>query len=321
MGETAYRIKGLTKLIVSVSFVLLCLFHTSYSLAADTITLLLSADRKPYTAISDDIIRQLPAATIKSLVLPTENLNDFKRSIRKSSLIIPLGSKACSYAHYHFPKTSVYCALVTKSLTNNLQHSALKNHSSLYINQPLSRYITLAESLHTKKEKIGYIVASNNNALIANIKNHDKFSDRKSVVATVKNKKEVLRKLKSLIKEVDVLIALPDPLVYNRSTIKGVLLTTYRKKIPLIGFSNSYTKAGAAASLFTTPKQFSKQLIEVIKKWLNNKKIPKPSHPKYFDITVNQSVARTLSIDLPNTEDIKQRIKKQESTTLKGELQ
>ena len=319
MERTAHKTNDLTKLIISAAFILVYLFHAGYSHAAEKITLLLSADRKPYTIISDDIIRQLPATTIESLVLPTDVSGHFKTPIRNSNLIIPLGSKACSYAHHNFPKNNVYCALVTKNLTDNLQHHAIKKHSSLYINQPLSRYITLAKSLHRKTEKIGYMVAANNKSLISLIKSHDKSTGTKSVVITVNDKKEVLRKLKSLIREADVLIALPDRRVYNRSTIKGVLLTTYRKKIPLIGFSNSYTKAGAVASLFTTPKQFSQQLIEEIKKWKHSKQLPQPSHPKYFDITVNKSVARTLSIALPNTTDIKQRINEQESTTLKGE--
>jgi hypothetical protein len=54
---------------------------------------------------------------------------------------------------------------------------------------------------------------------------------------------------------VDALLAVPDPLVFNSQTAANILAAAYRRRIPLIGFSPAYTRAGALVSLYSTPDQ------------------------------------------------------------------
>ena len=96
-----------------------------------------------------------------------------------------------------------------------------------------------------------------------------------------------------MLNDSDVLIALPDPIVFNLRTTRNILLSTYRKRVPVIGFSKSYVKAGALAAIYSTPEFIGKQTGEIItdlavKSSLNNKLLPLPhSHSKYFTISVN----------------------------------
>ena len=55
--------------------------------------------------------------------------------------------------------------------------------------------------------------------------------------------------LERLSKGVDALLAVPDAMVYNAQTSKGLLLFSFRYKLPLIGLSEAWVKAGALYAL------------------------------------------------------------------------
>ena len=107
-----------------------------------------------------------------------------------------------------------------------------------------------------------------------------------------------LPELKRLLGESDVLLAVPEPLIYNRNTIQSILLTTYRHEVPLLGFSPSYVKAGAIAAVFTMPEQIGQQAAEMIQHLAAERRLPLPQSPRYFSVGVNAQVARSLGIGL-----------------------
>jgi len=105
--------------------------------------------------------------------------------------------------------------------------------------------------------------------------------------------------LQSLLPESDVLLAIPDPVAVNASTIYGLLLTSYRAQVPVVGFSEGLVKAGALLGLFSTASQQGKQGAEIATRILaGDGGLPAPQYPKYFTVRANYSVARSLGLRL-----------------------
>jgi ABC-type uncharacterized transport system substrate-binding protein len=69
--------------------------------------------------------------------------------------------------------------------------------------------------------------------------------------------------LQQLLPASDLLLAVADPIVFNPSTVYGLLLTTYRAQLPVVGFSEGLVKAGALFGLFSTARQVGKQGGEI----------------------------------------------------------
>jgi ABC-type uncharacterized transport system substrate-binding protein len=93
---------------------------------------------------------------------------------------------------------------------------------------------------------------------------------------------------------------LPDPVVANADTVYGLLLTTYRAQLPVVGFSEGLLNAGALISLFSTARQQGRQGGEIARQILSSDGVlPEPRYPKYFTVRVNSSVARSLGLHLP----------------------
>jgi ABC-type uncharacterized transport system substrate-binding protein len=120
----------------------------------------------------------------------------------------------------------------------------------------------------------------------------------------------IIDALNSSLTNSNVLLALPDASVYNAKTIKSILLTTYRHRVPLIGFSESFVRAGALAAISSSTAQLGKQIAELIIKHYSNNKINNHYlYPEYFDVVINKDVAKSLGITIPDgsllTEELK----------------
>jgi len=104
-----------------------------------------------------------------------------------------------------------------------------------------------------------------------------------------------------LLSNSDVFLALPDAEAINNQTAKFVLLATYRRGIPLVGYSASFVKAGAAVALVSSPTQIGREAAQMVNETLHGKKLPAPRAPAEFEVLVNASVARSLSLGLDAT--------------------
>ncbi|HEY5762793.1 MAG TPA: ABC transporter substrate binding protein, partial [Rhodocyclaceae bacterium] len=109
--------------------------------------------------------------------------------------------------------------------------------------------------------------------------------------------------LRSIIASAHVLLVLPDPQVFNASSIQGILLETYRAKIPLIGISSAYTRAGAALSLSVSPVQLGSETARLVRQVIEGD-LPSPRYSEAAEVHVNRQVVRSLGLNLPTDESL-----------------
>ena len=94
----------------------------------------------------------------------------------------------------------------------------------------------------------------------------------------------------------EVLLALPDSTVYNPENIRNILLSTYRRKQGVIGFSADMVKVGALASTYSEIEDINAQVAEMAAQYVATGTLPPPQFPRYFRTAVNEGVARSLDL-------------------------
>ena len=94
-----------------------------------------------------------------------------------------------------------------------------------------------------------------------------------------------------------VLLAMPDSAVYNADNIRNILLSTYRHKQGVIGFSADMVKAGALASTWSSIEDINAQVADMAATFVASGELAPPQFPRYFSTIVNLGVARSLDID------------------------
>ena len=126
--------------------------------------------------------------------------------------------------------------------------------------------------------------------------------------------------LQSVIRESDVLLALPVTPMTNSGVAYDFLLTAYRAQIPVVGFSEGLVSAGALLSLHSTPRQQGRQGAEIAARILAGEAgLPAPQYPVYFTVRVNASVARSMGLRMQDESELAAALAIQDETS--GEAQ
>ncbi|XYJ10882.1 hypothetical protein ACSUZJ_02560 [Telluria sp. B2] len=94
----------------------------------------------------------------------------------------------------------------------------------------------------------------------------------------------------------EVLLALPDSSVYTPENVRSILLSTYRRKQAVIGFSADMVKVGALASTYSEVEDINAQVAEIAASFVATGELPAPQFPHYFRTAINEGVASSLDI-------------------------
>jgi hypothetical protein len=105
-----------------------------------------------------------------------------------------------------------------------------------------------------------------------------------------------INQLLSRIAQTDVLLALPDAGIYNTENFRNILLSTYRHKQGVIGFSSDMVRAGALATTYSEVEDINAQVAEIAAAYVSGGELAPPQFPHYFRTIVNEGVARSLDI-------------------------
>ncbi|MCW8904270.1 ABC transporter substrate-binding protein [Sedimenticola sp.] len=222
-------------------------------------------------------------------------------------LIITLGQRAGEEMRDINNGIPILHALIPVSAYQQIDKN--KQHSAIYLDQPISRLLQLARVIRADPH-IGLLISPLTKTLQDELITE---AIRQNIPVSYRNVSStamVGHLLKEVLEESNILLALPDPMIFNSTTIFNILLSSYHNKIPVIGFSSAYVKAGALIAAYSTPEDIARHLAEYIDRFLSSgaETLPEPMYPKYFSVSVNHSVARSLGISLPDETDIIRRM-------------
>ena len=100
----------------------------------------------------------------------------------------------------------------------------------------------------------------------------------------------------SALTSASVLLAVPDPELYNAQVARAVLESTYRRRQGVIGFSKAMVGAGTLAAAYTSIDDVVAQLGEMLEALLAGQPTAEPQYPLYWRVAINDTVARSLDV-------------------------
>lgn len=282
--------------------------------AAGTVALLLSEHGGHYTEFSDALTAALsdpalaPAGgkALRVIELPPGNEPPEETRLAGVRVIVAVGARAMRVAAAWEGAPPVLNVLVPRT---NYEKVALESgrsrkraqFSAIYLDQPLSRQLNLVRQVLPGKRRVAALLGPDSAHLLSRLRPVSARLGLEISSETVEREAEIIPALSRLLSASDVLLALPDSVVFTRDTARSVLLTTYRYQKPLIGFSQGYVNAGALAATYSTPAQIARQTAELLRTLPSGRVLlPAPLSPTYFSVAVNRSVARALALDIPS---------------------
>lgn len=234
-------------------------------------------------------------------VSDTQSLSD----IRNSSLLITVGlQSALRSSQWEFQQNKVHVLLSASVLRSLLKNKSSNNKSmitGLHIDQPLHRFFELIRHGIPLAKKITVLCSDPASPLIKRLHRVIQSYPLEANIVKIFGQPDLIPTLEQALRDSDVLLALPDSSIYNRYTIQKILLTTYKKEIPVIAFSAALVRAGATMGVFSTPEQIGQEVGDLVLRYLTETDFvfPPQKGPQYFSTSINYQVARSLGLSPP----------------------
>lgn len=250
-----------------------------------------------------------------------ENIQQIPLNNTETCLIVTIGAQALDKVL----KTKTSLPILSVLCRKNIFHQILENEgyrlndpnrpiSAIYLDQPLERQLDLIACLNTDKTPVGILLGAQS---LSEQDTLQKIARKKNLELTIvyvdrfENPAEVLD---GLLDDTSMVLAIPDNWIYNAKTARGILLSAFHKRIPLIGYSRTFANNGALAAVYATTKQLAEQTAQAILNFLQHpdKMLPPPQYPKDFAIAVNHQVAHSLGLKIESEASLKQMINQTE---------
>ncbi len=200
--------------------------------------------------------------------------------------------------------------------TDDNDRGIRKNSSYLNvrITQPPCRQLELISILNKHWKRVGFLMDTPDDSRLAVLQSCAKELNLEINAVQIING-DLPMAIDKLLQNSDVLLALPDYRIYNRRSVKDILLSAYRLRIPVIGFSDNFVNAGAIAATYSSPDQIARQLVTIILDRMKNGTLPDKAmvYPEYFSVSTNKQVANALYVLLPSENSIKLSIQRMEA--------
>ena len=173
--------------------------------------------------------------------------------------------------------------------------------SAVFLDQPPARQLELVRLALPAVRNVGILVGMESKGHVAALDKAARERGMQLVVSQV-GQDGLFPALQALLPDVEVLLALPDPAVFNSQTAGNILTAAYRRQVPLVGFSPAYVKAGALLAVYSTPAQVGVRGAELLRHALSGKPLPPPQWPREFVVSINRDVARSLGLILDDSQ-------------------
>ncbi|MFK7854696.1 MAG: hypothetical protein AB8B79_11310 [Granulosicoccus sp.] len=219
--------------------------------------------------------------------------------------VIATGVTGCKVAAQAPINVPVVCAFITAEKYAEIyfaqNEQTRQNLTAIVSDQPVSRQVAIATTIYPALSRFAVLLPSGRSPPA------DENSD--ILFSEYRPDRALATQLGDVTYMVDALLATPETAIFNRSTLRTVLLTAYGYGKPVVGYSSAYVKAGALITAYSSPAQVIRQIAELTDLFstslsdalLSNSMLRRDLEfrvlsPKYFSIVDNPSVAKSLGL-------------------------
>jgi hypothetical protein len=236
----------------------------------------------------------------------------------RANLIVAVGTHATQHLAARQLETPMLSVLTPRTSFEEIARDRRRANggadgaplSAIYLDQSPARHFALVRLLFPGAQRVALVLGPTTATYAEELRAAAHAQGLIPLIESVTAEQNLVRVLDGVLPQADVMLAVIDPLVFNRTNAQSVLLTAYRHRVPLLGVSPSYVRAGAIAAVHTTPAQVGQQLGDLLVAFGRDQtqRLPAPQYPRELSVTVNEQVARSLQVPLPDPQRLEERL-------------
>lgn len=286
------------------------------AMSTPRITIVTSAPDGVYAEAADALRNQVNATMPITEVQFRAWADASSAALADSRLVITIGTQAARVvASLGIPQPVLHILLPVNVYEQLPAVRERGKRSAIYLDQPPTRQLALIRLALPDWKRVAVLNSPGGDDTAQRIAELARAQGLEVREATIAGERDLYPALRTVLGDPAVLIATPDARIFNSYTIQNVLLTAYRHRSPVAGFSASYVRAGALFSLYSTPEQIALQAAEVVVRTLSGEALPPAQPPRQFEVRINANVARSLGMMLPPEESLRRELVRLEGGT------
>ena len=261
-----------------------CLLLVSQQLAAAQVAIVLSDDSTPYQEVCQVVRAYLDDSGHEITRVYAANLT--VAALSEPRLVVAVGVRAAeslAALPTRIPQLAVLVPRAWYLRTGRLRLSdgGRRVASAIFRDQPFERQARLIRQAFPGARRVGVLLGIEQGGLADELDEALRMQQLGLVHGTLGREERLIAPLENVLSGADLLLAVPDPRVFNRDTAQSLFLTSYRYRVPVLGYSRSLTRAGALLSLHSSPAQIGRQTAEWVGQALNGMpmRLPQPWKP------------------------------------------
>ncbi len=260
------------------------------------IVVVLGSTEAPYLQVLEGFRGGLPGAAVEVTSLDSAD-KMLDQHLARFDMVFAIGSQALEAVRRQGAAVPVVAAMVLDE--RNFQGLQA---TGVYLDFPFEVQMQWLRRFLPGVQRIGFLYNP--------LENEDKFlAARKAaerldfilVARPVSHPREIPAALDYLEKHAEVFWSVADRMVLNPQTARTILLFSFRNRIPLVGLSSAWVRAGALYALDRDYPDIGLQSAELAQEMLAGKKLEDlpPRPPRRVLYTLNLKAAEKIRIDIP----------------------
>ncbi len=243
----------------------------------------LSADPKALDLVVEDISRSSPVTTAK-LIMNSH-----------TGLIVTIGTKATMSTvamNIHVP---IVFSMVLAPPDDLLHHIEV---TGVLIDIPPAVQFEWIRKICPRVKRIGIIHTPSTTRWITRMGPEAERFDLVIVPLMIEDISTLPKVLHKLNGNVDLLLSIPDGTIYNSVISPRIIMYCLEHKIPFVGLSKNFTRAGALFALECDYEAIGRQTAEMVKEIVRGRSISDIplAYPKKIKALINLRTARILGL-------------------------
>ncbi|MDP8260236.1 MAG: ABC transporter substrate-binding protein [Candidatus Gygaella obscura] len=280
------------------------------------IAIIKSLNIKPYNVALDGFKATLSKKGFKNIEFKEFDLGGNGKAANKIKiisqiknnnfdLILTVGSGSTVFAKNNFKQIPIVFSMVLNPVASGFIKS-MKGNPGLNITGasldiPIeTQFKLLQDNVKSLKRIVVFYSPKETEDVVRRAEKVAKQLGFKFKAVPIATQKDIKRSLKDLISKEDALWGLADSTVYSPQTTQFIILETLRNKIPFMGVSSAFVKAGALIAPSCNYADIGRQSAEIALEIINgnNPSVIPISVPQKIELSVNANTAKRINIVL-----------------------
>lgn len=299
---------GSALILVLLVAILLGVAKTALADSSRHVVIVTSSDSSYQQRTASRIQQNIDSTDTQALIISSDELTTSPD--HSNTVYVAIGERAITNLHNHASD-----AMVLRINNRRIQSTNYTSaQSDLITEQPACKHLQLVQALNPRWTTIGVLSSINSIEATAELTICAIKYNLNLQLYAIADESDLLTTLETAVENNQVLLAIVDPLIYNSRTVKNILLTSYRHRKPVIGYSDSFVQAGAIAAVYTSPETAGDDAVNILSDFFaNNWQFKHQTHtPSDFEVSTNARVAASLDLALPDRRTIIKRIRNME---------